>query len=71
VLCFIFSWTEYLYASALAVSFKTLTVKMAVLPGDNWGAGAALAANSLVPAFVFILATRRHLARGLTLGLQK
>jgi multiple sugar transport system permease protein len=71
VLCFIFSWTEYLYAGSLAVSFKTLTVKLAVLPADNWGAGAALAATTLVPAFVFILLTRRHLVRGLTLGMQK
>lgn len=71
VLCFIFSWTEYLYASSLAISFKTLTVKASVLPGDYWGPGAALAVSSLIPAFIFILLTRRHLVRGLTLGMQK
>lgn len=71
ILCFTFSWTEFLLAGTVGISFKTLPLKLAVLPGDSWGPVAALAMAALAPAFVFILATRRYLARGLTLGLQK
>lgn len=69
VLCFVFSWTECLYAASLSISFKTLPVKLSVLPGDDWGPAAALAVASLLPGFVFIAMLRRHLVRGLTLGL--
>lgn len=71
VLCLVFSWTEFLMAVFLTVSFRTLPVKMASLATESWGPVAALGTASMLPAFVFVLLMRSHLVRGLTLGAQR
>lgn len=72
VLCFIFSWTEFLLSVFLTSSIRTIPVKMSVLPG--WGLTGfttALGTSALVPAFIFILLMQKHLVRGLTMGAVK
>lgn len=72
VLCFIFSWTEFLFALTLTqTSFKTVPVAASTFvtsTGTAWGNMAALGAAAMVPAFIFILLVQRNLVRGLTLG---
>ena len=71
VLCFIFSWTEFLLSLQLTTSIRTIPVKISTFvtsTGTEWGFITALGTAALVPAFVFILATQRHLVRGLSLG---
>jgi multiple sugar transport system permease protein len=71
VLCLVFSWTEFVMAVFLTVSFRTLPVKMANIATSSWGPVAALGTAAMFPAFVVVLLMRSHLVRGLTLGLQK
>lgn len=72
VLCFIFSWTEFLFALTLTTtSIKTVPVVSSTFVtsvGTAWGNMAALGAASIVPAFIFILLVQKHLVRGLTMG---
>lgn len=72
VLCFIFSWTEFLFVLTLTqTGLKTVPVVSSTFvtsTGTAWGNMAALGAAAVVPAFVFILLVQRHLVRGLTLG---
>ncbi|MFN3614292.1 MAG: carbohydrate ABC transporter permease [Rubrimonas sp.] len=72
VLCFIFSWTEFLLALTLTqTGLKTVPVVSSTFvtsTGTAWGNMAALGAVAMVPAFIFILLVQRHLVRGLTLG---
>ncbi|MCB1883419.1 MAG: carbohydrate ABC transporter permease [Geminicoccaceae bacterium] len=72
VLCFIFSWTEFLFALTLTqTSIKTVPVVSSTFvtsTGTAWGNMAALGAAAMIPAFVFILLVQKHLVRGLTMG---
>ncbi len=71
VLCFIFSWTEFLLSLFLTTSIRTLPVKISTFvtsTGTEWGYITALGTSAILPAFVFILLVQRHLVRGLTLG---
>ena len=72
VLCFIFSWTEFLFALTLTTTgLKTVPVVSSTFVtsiGTAWGNMAALGAAAIVPAFVVILLVQRHLVRGLTMG---
>ncbi|MCY4260743.1 MAG: carbohydrate ABC transporter permease [Rhodobacteraceae bacterium] len=72
VLCFIFSWTEFLFVLTLTqTGLKTVPVVSSTFvtsTGTAWGSMAALGAAAVVPAFVFILLVQKHLVRGLTLG---
>jgi multiple sugar transport system permease protein len=72
VLCFIFSWTEFLFALTLTTtSLKTVPVVSSTFVtsiGTAWGNMAALGAASIIPAFIFILLVQKHLVRGLTMG---
>lgn len=71
VLCFIFSWTEFLISLQLTTGIRTIPVKISTFvtsTGTEWGFITALGSAALVPAFVFILLVQRHLVRGLTLG---
>jgi multiple sugar transport system permease protein len=71
IICFIFSWTEFLMALFLSLSFRTIPVKLSILSLSAWGPLAALGTLAILPGFVFILLVQRHLVRGLTLGVQK
>ena len=72
VLCFIFSWTEFLFVLTLTqTGLKTVPVVSSTFvtsTGTAWGNMAALGAAAMLPAFVFILLVQKHLVRGLTLG---
>lgn len=71
VLCFIFSWTEFLLSLFLTNSIRTLPVKISTFvtsTGTEWGFIAALGTSAMLPGFIFILLVQRQLVRGLTLG---
>ena len=72
VLCFIFSWTEFLFVLTLTqTGLKTIPVVSSTFvtsTGTAWGNMAALGAAAMIPAFIFILLVQKHLVRGLTLG---
>ncbi len=71
VLCFIFSWTEFLMALFLTSTIRLLPVQLSLVVTQTWGFTSALSTASILPAFVFILLVQRHLVRGLTMGLAK
>ncbi|WP_208539155.1 carbohydrate ABC transporter permease [Algihabitans albus] len=72
VLCFIFSWTEFVFVLTLTqTGLKTVPVvssSFVTSTGTAWGNMAALGAAAMVPAFIFILLVQKQLVRGLTLG---
>jgi multiple sugar transport system permease protein len=71
VLCFIFSYTEFLLSLFLTTDIRTLPVKVSTFvtsTGSEWGYISALGTAGIIPSFVFILLVQRHLVRGLTLG---
>jgi multiple sugar transport system permease protein len=72
VLCFIFSWTEFIFVLTLTqTGLKTVPVVASTFvtsTGTAWGNMAALGAAAMIPAFVFVLLVQRQLVRGLTLG---
>jgi multiple sugar transport system permease protein len=72
VLCFIFSWTEFLYVLTLTqTGLKTVPVVSSTFvtsTGTAWGKMAALGATAMLPAFVFVLLVQKNLVRGLTMG---
>lgn len=71
VLCFIFSWTEFLISLQMTTSIRTIPVKITTFvtsTGTEWGLITALGSAALIPSFIFILLVQRHLVRGLTLG---
>lgn len=72
VLCFIFSWTEFLFVLSLTqTGLKTVPVVSSTFvtsTGTAWGNMAALGAAAMLPAFIFILLVQKNLVRGLTLG---
>jgi len=72
VLCFIFSWTEFLFVLTLTqTGLKTVPVVSSTFvtsTGTAWGNMAALGTAAILPAFIFILLVQKNLVRGLTLG---
>ena len=71
VLCFIFSWTEFLLSLFLTNSIRTIPVKITTYvtsTGSEWGYISALGTSAVLPSFIFILLVQRHLVRGLTMG---
>ncbi len=71
VLCFIFSWTEFLLSLFLTNTIRTLPVKISTFvtsTGSEWGFISALGTSAIVPSFIFILLVQKQLVRGLTLG---
>jgi multiple sugar transport system permease protein len=71
VLCFIFSWTEFVLALFLTSTIRLLPVQMSLIVNQTWGFTSALSIASMLPVFIFILLVQRHLVRGLTMGLEK
>lgn len=72
VLCFVFSWTEFLFILSLTqASVNTVPVAASTFvtsTGTAWGYMAALTCAAVLPAFIFIVLVQKHLVRGLTLG---
>ena len=71
VLCFIFSWTEFLMALFLTNSIRLLPVQLSLVVTQTWGFTSALSTAAILPGFIFILLVQRHVVRGLTMGLAK
>lgn len=72
IICFIFSWNEFLFALILTnLDAKTLPVLAAGFVTDRlvlWGNLCATAVIIFLPVTLFALLARRHLIRGMTLG---
>jgi multiple sugar transport system permease protein len=72
IICFIFSWNEFLFALILTgIDAKTLPVTAAGFVTDRmvlWGNLCAAAVIIFTPVVIFALLARRHLIRGMTLG---
>lgn len=75
VLCFIFSWTEFLFILSLTqANINTIPVAASTFvtsTGTAWGYMAAMTCTAILPAFIFIILVQKHLVRGLTLGTLK
>ena len=72
VLCFIFSWTEFIVSLFLTSSIRTLPIRIALFdPGSQVSLIAATGISTIIPGFIFILCLQKHLARGLTMGALK
>lgn len=75
VLCFIFSWTEFLFILSLTqANVSTVPVAASTFvtsTGTSWGLMAAMTCTAILPAFIFIALVQKHLVRGLTLGTLK
>jgi multiple sugar transport system permease protein len=71
VLCFIFSWTEFLMALFITSTIYTLPVKLSIVGTMTSGFASALGTVAMVPTLIFIFLVQKHLMRGLTLGMQK
>lgn len=71
VLCFLFSWTEFIFGLFLTSYNRLLPIQMALSINQSWGFTSAISMIGLVPAFILILFVQRYLVRGLTMGLDK
>jgi len=75
ILCFIFSWNEFLFA--LLLSGRTIAPLTVAIPGlvttrgTFWGQIAAVATLITIPVIIFSFIVQRHLIRGLTFGAVK
>jgi multiple sugar transport system permease protein len=73
ILCFIFSWNEFLLTLSLTrTEIRTMPVAASTFDsssgGTEWGYLAALGTSAMVPVFIFVLFVQKHLVRGLTMG---
>lgn len=75
ILCFVFSWNEFLFALVLTRSeAKTAPVEAANFMtgfGVKWGAMMATGTLIVLPVVIFAALVSRHLVRGLTMGAVK
>jgi len=75
ILCFVFSWNEFLFALVLTrAEAKTAPVEAANFMtgfGMRWGAMMATGTLIVLPVVVFAAIVSRHLVRGLTMGAVK
>ena len=68
ILCFVFSWTEFILAVFLTNTIQTVPVKITTYSSWTYGYASALGTSALLPAFIIILLCQRQLARALTMG---
>jgi ABC-type glycerol-3-phosphate transport system permease component len=75
LLCFVFSWNEFLFANILSGAYtRTATVALTefVTPvGTEWTRIMAAGTIVAVPVWIAALAAQKYLVRGLTLGAVK
>jgi multiple sugar transport system permease protein len=76
VYAFVFSWTEFVFASQLIVSdnLKTLPIGLSAIMGQytvNWGLLMAGAVCTVIPAIIPFLFVGRWFVGGLTAGAVK
>lgn len=75
ILCFIFSWNDFLFALVIA-SRRTMTLPVAAYSfigyGEiNWGGLTAAAMVITLPALILALFIQKHIVKGLTFGAVK
>jgi multiple sugar transport system permease protein len=75
ILCFIFSWNDFLFALVIA-SRRTITLPVAAYGfigyGEiNWGGLTAAAMVITLPALILALFIQKHIVKGLTFGAVK
>ncbi|MBD3306253.1 ABC transporter permease subunit [candidate division KSB3 bacterium] len=75
ILCFIFSWNDFLFALVIA-SRRTMTLPVAAYGfigyGEiNWGGLTAAAMVITLPALILALFIQKHIVKGLTFGAVK
>jgi multiple sugar transport system permease protein len=74
VLCFIFSWNEFIFSLYLTriPEMRTVPVTMQTYDASSgpteWGLISAAGTAAMAPVFLFILFVQRYLIRGLTMG---
>ena len=72
ILCFIFSWNEYLFSLILTGNItRTLPVAVSVFQADRlvlWGPLSAGGLISIVPIIILTIIVQKSLVKGLTLG---
>jgi multiple sugar transport system permease protein len=75
IMCFIFTWNEYLYAIILTKrNTQTLPLLLGLFYRQYevaWGSIAALGIITILPVVFFGILIQRRLVRGLTLGALK
>ena len=72
VLCFIFSWTEFLLSLFLTSSIRTMPIRISLFdPGSQVNLIAATGTSAIIPGFIFIILVQKYLVRGLTMGALK
>lgn len=68
ILCFIFSWNEFLFANVFTGPFaRTITVgttEFVTSIGIQWGDMFATLSVMIIPPIIFVLLTRKYLIRG-------
>jgi multiple sugar transport system permease protein len=75
ILCFLFSWNEFLFALIITRNFAR-TAPLAIVnfiayEGAEWGRIAAGSILVIIPVIVFSFLVRRYLVRGLIVGAVK
>lgn len=71
LLCFIFTWIEFLAASMLAGTTQVLPIYLLNVESLSWSFVTAVGSVALLPCFVVIAFSQRYLTRAFTLGFQK
>jgi len=68
ILCFLFSWNEFLFAFMLtSKDARTIPIFIANL-GTSYPAMCAASVVCMLPAFVFIAYVQKYIVKGLTMG---
>jgi multiple sugar transport system permease protein len=69
IMCFLFSWTEFMISLFLTQNLRLVPVQAQVLNMNMWGLVSAMTTAALIPAFLVIAFAQRQIVRGLTFGL--
>jgi multiple sugar transport system permease protein len=75
VLCFIFTWNEFIYAFMLGgrkvETIPTVIPHLITAQGVRWGELSIVGMVALLPVLVVVFLLQRHIIRGLTMGAVK
>jgi multiple sugar transport system permease protein len=75
ILTWVFAWNEFLLAATLtSFNARTITTGLSeyvTTTGTEWGAMAAIAMITLIPALIIFAVVQRHIVAGLTFGAVK
>ncbi|TCV60011.1 carbohydrate ABC transporter membrane protein 2 (CUT1 family) [Neorhizobium sp. R1-B] len=75
ILTWVFAWNEFLLAATLtSFNARTITTGLSeyvTTTGTEWGAMAAIAVITLIPALIIFAVVQRHIVAGLTFGAVK